>query len=257
MRNVIVAASLAANVGIVGLGAKLVWNRGGLDYIQRRLGMAPIRTDNGYSTRIALQQDLPLVRDEIAFVGDSLTDAMHWAEHFVGLPVRNFGIGSDTSSDVLNRIDTIAERRPAEVFLMVGVNDLGGHFAPSVVQENVRKIVEALREERSDTRVVLFSILPTTNPMTAESIPATNTALEALAAEIDLEYVDLYPAYTDATGAIRPDFTTDGIHLTSAGYRPWIDAVEELIGRDHHDRNVAEVEPPFLGGAASLLVGLP
>ena len=35
------------------------------------------------------------------------------------------------------------------------------------------------------------------------------------------EWLDVYPALADATGQLDPRYSSDGLHLSPAGYRAW------------------------------------
>ena len=67
----------------------------------------------------------PVQPGDVVFLGDSLTDEARWEELFAGLAVRNRGVPGDTTADVLARLEPIARAEPAQVFLMIGTNDLG------------------------------------------------------------------------------------------------------------------------------------
>jgi lysophospholipase L1-like esterase len=43
------------------------------------------------------------------------------------------------------------------------------------------------------------------------------------------QYVDLWPALADATGALRKEFTPDNLHLLPAGYRAWSGVLRPLL----------------------------
>lgn len=61
--------------------------------------------------------------NKIVFLGDSITYRFPWHEAFDGQAI-NRGIGSDTTVEILNRIDEIAKLNPKVVLVMVGINDL-------------------------------------------------------------------------------------------------------------------------------------
>ena len=77
-----------------------------------------------YHQRATLFTLLPKTKDDIIFIGNSITDGGEWSEMFNDLRIKNRGISSDISAAVLNRIAEVAKRKPAKVFLMLGVNDL-------------------------------------------------------------------------------------------------------------------------------------
>jgi lysophospholipase L1-like esterase len=79
---------------------------------------------------------------------------------------------------------------------------------------------------------VLFSVPPTRAVLYADAIDRCNAALAGLAAELDVEYVDMHDAFSDDDGTIREGLTTDGIHLSKAGYDLWVSRVAELLEAD-------------------------
>ncbi|HRN58259.1 MAG TPA: sialate O-acetylesterase, partial [Agriterribacter sp.] len=69
-------------------------------------------------------RSLPQTKNDILFVGNSITDGNEWNELFDNSKMKNRGISGDISAGVIHRIDEIANRKPGKVFLMIGVNDL-------------------------------------------------------------------------------------------------------------------------------------
>ena len=67
-------------------------------------------------------EHLEIQAGDVVFLGDSITEGGAWDELFPGVPVRNRGIGGDTTSGVLDRLDQITRGRPAKVFLKIGTN---------------------------------------------------------------------------------------------------------------------------------------
>ena len=74
---------------------------------------------------------------------------------------------------------------------------------------------------------MLQTILPRSDAR--EAVRESNRAIRELAAERDLQVLDLYAAFDDGTGALRPRETTDGIHLAAAGYQRWAAQLEQAL----------------------------
>ncbi|MBX2862025.1 MAG: hypothetical protein KTR27_00595 [Leptolyngbyaceae cyanobacterium MAG.088] len=55
----------------------------------------------------------------------------------------------------------------------------------------------------------------------SDRIRALNVQIEAIAQEQQVTYVDLHPAFSDDTGNLREELTTDGLHLNRFGYEVW------------------------------------
>ena len=77
-----------------------------------------------YEQRYSHFITLPDRPKSVIFLGDSITDSAEWSELFGDLHVLNRGISGDNTAGVLNRFGEIIQRKPAEVFLMIGIDDL-------------------------------------------------------------------------------------------------------------------------------------
>ena len=93
-----------------------------------------------YHQRATHFRTLPKTKNDILFLGNSITDGAEWRELFADNQVKNRGISSDISAGVVNRIDEIALRKPAKVFLMIGINDLSRNISTDSVFKNITRI---------------------------------------------------------------------------------------------------------------------
>ncbi len=67
---------------------------------------------------------LPDTRNEIVFLGNSITDGAEWYELLGNKRIRNRGISADVTEGILLRLDAITKLKPAKIFIMIGVNDI-------------------------------------------------------------------------------------------------------------------------------------
>lgn len=97
----------------------------------------PLFPDSLFSTyyhqRVSLFRSLPQTKDDIIFLGNSITDGGEWSELFADLSIKNRGISGDNSAGVLNRLDEVYSRHPVKVFLLIGTNDLARNLSPDSV----------------------------------------------------------------------------------------------------------------------------
>ncbi|MDP4224817.1 MAG: GDSL-type esterase/lipase family protein [Bacteroidota bacterium] len=171
--------------------------------------------------------DIDIPPEVIVMLGDSLTSGGHWAEDFNRPDIVNAGIGGDTISKLINRLDSILDAKPKAIFLMIGINDLlSGGRTPDYVRNNTERIILRLQEKSPSTIIFIQSLLPQSRvPGHDEDIIETNTKLKALCDTLELTYVDLYPLFLN-----RPDaYKTDKVHLIQAGYTIWEDAIRQYI----------------------------
>jgi lysophospholipase L1-like esterase len=145
----------------------------------------------------------------------------------------NQAISGESSGGLRNRLYLLDETNPEALFIMVGINDLiwGGSEADLVY--NVRMMINYLRQTHPDTRVVVQSILPHGGEASTwegrdrlvaidpDRIRAINDQIKLVAIETGADYLNLYPLFATGEGYLRPDLTTDGLHLNENGYMVW------------------------------------
>lgn len=183
---------------------------------------------NAWELRASLFEALPLGRGDIVMAGDSITHGGEWAEIFPDLPVKNRGIGGDTSAGVLERLDPLVAGRPAKFVLLIGTNDLGQDVPVEVVAGNVSRILARFRVESPGTRLYLQSVLPR-SPRYHPRIVALNARLRAVARLRGATWVDLHPHFVEADHGLRDEWTNDHLHLNGAGYLVWRDLLRPFL----------------------------
>ena len=172
-------------------------------------------------------EELPLSGGEVVFLGDSITAGGLWHEWFPNAPVVNRGIGADTTTGVLARLDT-AVRSPSKVFLLIGTNDIGMHHPSEITFSNARKIVEGIRRKAPEATLVIQSVMPRAAKY-RDKITRLNDIYLALADEFGASYLDLWPMLSDDNGALRKEYTLDNLHLNGLGYKSWAGILRPLI----------------------------
>jgi lysophospholipase L1-like esterase len=170
----------------------------------------------------------------IVFAGDSITRRFPLDDFFPrgagALPLVNRGINSDTVAGLERRWDrTIGNLRVDTLFLMIGTNDLLYRTADETA---IR--VEALLRRAPGARVVVQSMLPApaTRRGVHENAVRYNALLREMCARHGYTFLDLYPAFADARGEMKPGLQRDGVHPVAAGYRLWSEALRPYLERD-------------------------
>lgn len=171
----------------------------------------------------------------IVFIGDSITEAWGYerpalfAEHgFV-----NRGVGGETSGRIRARFrqDLLAAGARG-VHLMCGINDIAENEGPvplDEVQDNIAAMVSEARNLGlpawlgSVTPAASIAWNPEISP--GPSIAVLNRWLRDFAARSGAGFADYHAALATGTGALRPQYGTDGVHLSGAGYR----AIEPVL----------------------------
>jgi lysophospholipase L1-like esterase len=213
--NITTAAAFAVRVSRKG-GMRYLFER--LDLRDAEHQMLPFQAE----WRSQLRK-LPNTEGEIVFAGDSLIAAGPWSELYC--PIKNRGIGGETTKGLLDRLDEVTESQPRKIFFLVGANCLAADIPVAQIIRNYRKILERVHQESPHTRVFVISVLPVNQRLPGgpvqnnSTIRALNRQLRELAGEFEtVKFLDVFDAMTDANGDLRKDFTTDGMHLSLDGY---------------------------------------
>ena len=170
----------------------------------------------------------------VVFVGDKLTEAGAWSEWLPDLEVVNLGHAGDTTTDVLERLEEVIALQPGAVVLLIGTNDLSHRASVEQVVRGTEEILYKLRHELPQTRLVVQSLLPRERER-AEDIHEVNIHLRQYAAapSVKGEFVDLSALLGDAEGALRSEYTIDGLQLNEAGYHAWLEALRPVLAAAH------------------------
>ncbi|MFG6104787.1 GDSL-type esterase/lipase family protein [Leptothoe sp. EHU-05/26/07-4] len=141
----------------------------------------------------------------------------------------NQGISGDTTSGILKRLSAFANTSPDTIHLMAGVNDLKNGASDHEILTNLNQIMARLRQQHPYARVVVHSILPTRwENIPSSRVRSLNTRIAELTDYHQLDYLDLHPSFSNDTGNLRQELTTDGLHLNRLGYQVWQLALLEV-----------------------------
>jgi lysophospholipase L1-like esterase len=181
--------------------------------------------------RYSLFQKLPNRKNEIVFLGNSITNYCEWAELFQNSLVINRGIGGDITEGILARLHEVTESKPRKIFLMIGVNDLAKGKPIKGIATNYRSIIKAIKENSPETTLYIESVLPSVNRpgVINDSIVALNKEIRKLSNEYSLTYINLYDSFKDQDGNLKKELTEDGLHLKGEGYLIWKSLIEKYV----------------------------
>ncbi|WP_157094690.1 GDSL-type esterase/lipase family protein [Picosynechococcus sp. PCC 7003] len=141
----------------------------------------------------------------------------------------NQGISGENTSQILARLGTLNGLQPDTIYLMAGVNDLKQGVSEMTLLNNLRAIIHQLRCQHPETVIIVQSLLPTNHHyLRKDRAIRINQQLQAIATQEGVNYLNLYPLFTDANGGLRLELTTDGLHLSDAGYVQWQGALQRL-----------------------------
>lgn len=107
----------------------------------------------------------------VIFLGDSITEGFDLAKYFPKKRVLNRGISADVIGNALSKDDnrgvtkrldeSIFKCSPSEVFILIGVNDLGSGHKPETIEAGYREILQGIKSHSPNLPVHVQSLLPT------------------------------------------------------------------------------------------------
>ncbi len=170
---------------------------------------------------------------DVAFLGDSLTDGYDLGKYYPQYLTVNRGIGGDTTFGLEERLQVSAyDLKPKVSVILIGANNFDTMF------DNYENILKGFKENLPNTKVVLLSLTSMSGKWGKNNQKAAynNVKIKLLAEKYGYEFVDLYsPLLNLETGEIYAEYTTDGGHLTPAGYEVLTNTItptlKKLLGR--------------------------
>ncbi|BAU08588.1 G-D-S-L family lipolytic protein [Fischerella thermalis CCMEE 5330] len=150
----------------------------------------------------------------------------------------NQGISGENSTGLLKRLKLFDRTQPETIFVMIGINDLIQGKEDEIILQNHRRIVRYLRQVHPHTQIVIQSILPHGGKqanwegrekllaISNSRIQKLNQQLQTIAKTEGVKYLNLHPLFVNKQGHLRPELSTDGLHLNSQGYLVWSSALQ-------------------------------
>ena len=171
--------------------------------------------------------DIPAPAGRVVFMGDSITEGWDVAESFPGRPYVNRGISGQTTPQMLVRFRAdVIDLEPEVVVILAGTNDVAENTGPTTLVEiagNIASMAELALV--NGITPIIASVLPASEypwspgHMPDIKIPALNAMLKAYAEVRGVVYLDYFASMTDGENGLQAALTTDGVHLTAAGYQ--------------------------------------
>lgn len=199
-------------------------------------GMAPYH-DHYYKRFLQFMDEPAITSDNIVMLGNSLTEnGGDWGKRLGKKNVVNRGIIGDEVMGVYNRLHQILPGQPREMYLMIGINDVSHNLTADSIAGLIRLTVDRIQRESPQTKLHLQSLLPINESFgryklltgKTDLVPQINTLLKELAAEKQIDFIDLFPLFTEqGTNVLRRELTTDGLHLNEQGYKIWAKALKK------------------------------
>lgn len=176
---------------------------------------------------------------DLLLIGDSITQGWEgagkdvWAKYYTPRHAVNLGIGGDRTQHVLWRLDNgnIKGIHPKAAVLMIGTNNSGNN-TPEQIAEGITAIVQKLRKDLPETKILLLAIFPR-GADKSDSRRQVNEATNAIVSKLDdgkmVYYLDIGPAFLADDGTLSKEIMPDLLHLSPKGYQIWAEAIEPKL----------------------------
>lgn len=129
------------------------------------------------------------------------------------------GVSGETTEEMLLRFDRqVIRRAPDYVIILGGTNDLGWGLSIIQIMANLSRMYQTA--QKADIVPVACAVPSLLGA--DEFIPPRvelNRRIQQTANEMKLPFADLFTATSDSSGRLREEYSQDGLHLTSEGYR--------------------------------------
>ena len=167
----------------------------------------------------------PPPRGGVLFIGSS--SIRFWdtlAQDFPGVPVINRGFGGSEIRDSTWYADRIVvPYAPRMIVLYAGENDLESGRSPQQVRDDFHAFVARVRRDLPEVRIAYISSKP--SPLRVRMMEAerqANALIEADAARLNVQFIDVFTAMLDVHGQPRGElFGEDRLHMNRSGYELW------------------------------------
>ncbi len=177
---------------------------------------------------------------DIIFIGDSITQNFParptptwasvgkavWDKYYGGRQVLNFGVGADTTQNVLWRLENmdIKEFRPKVAVVLIGTNN--NTNTPAEIALGVQAVLAKTQQTFPGVKIILVSILP--NARATQKMADANVLIRPFADNRSIYYFDLAALMTPAGNSWK-GLGSDRLHLTLDGYELWASSMEPLL----------------------------
>ncbi|QUM80430.1 GDSL family lipase [Moritella sp. 5] len=205
-----------------------------VEKVGRRIGIyQPTEISDYYNTTTTYHKrmDGSVPEGATIFIGDSITQGLATAaisEYSV-----NYGIGSDTTIGVINRLPFYKSVTTAKsIVIAIGVNDLKRRDNSSIVK-NHQTILNLIPK---DKKIILSAVLPVDERVSSvkvsnKRILQLNSALKKMSTNyVNVIFINSSSMLQEPNGNLKSTFHTgDGVHLNTDGYRVWISQLRKAL----------------------------
>ena len=184
---------------------------------------------------------ISVIEPDIIFIGDSIIEYYPLQELLgTSKAIVNRGIRGYQTGLLLDNLDAhLYGDAVDQIVILIGTNDIGKDIPMNEALNNLESVIQTISRDYPLSQIKLVSILPvnegedfkqTVYIRTNEKIKAWNQAYQDLAsAYMQVEFVPVFENLLDQEGQLTADYTTDGLHLSVAGYQALSSTLKKYI----------------------------
>ena len=184
---------------------------------------------------------ISVIEPDIIFIGDSIIEYYPLQELLgTSKAIVNRGIRGYQTGLLLDNLDAhLYGDAVDQIVILIGTNDIGKDIPMNEALNNLESVIQTISRDYPLSQIKLVSILPvnegedfkqTVYIRTNEKIKAWNQAYQDLAsAYMQVEFVPVFENLLDQEGQLKADYTTDGLHLSVAGYQALSNTLKKYI----------------------------
>lgn len=200
-----------------------------------------VKEQGKIQTKYRHLNNVSVVEPDILFIGDSIVEYYPLQELFgTSKTIVNRGIRGYQTGLLLENLDAhLYGGAVDKIVLLIGTNDIGKDVPVNEAFNNLEAIIQSIARDYPLTEIKLLSILPvnegeeykqTVYIRTNEKIQEWNQAFQELAsAYMQVEFVPVFDSLIDQAGQLKKEYTTDGLHLSVAGYQVLTKALKDYL----------------------------
>lgn len=190
-----------------------------------------LKEQSKIQTKYRHLNQVSVVEPDILFIGDSIVEYYPLQELFgTSKTIVNRGIRGYQTGLLLENLDAhLYGGAVDKIVLLIGTNDVGKDVPVNETLNNLEAIIQSIARDYPLTEIKLLSILPvnegeeyqqTVYIRTNEKIQKWNQVYKELSsAYMQVEFLPVFDSLTDQESQLKKDYTTDGLHLSVAGYQ--------------------------------------
>lgn len=181
--------------------------------------------------------------DDALFIGDSRTVGLSQYSNWKN-PVYYADVGltvyhvfdkeiANVNGETMNIDQALQRQKFGKIYVMLGINELGRGTTETFAKK-YSQVIERIRELQPDAIIFIEGIMGVSKKKSDsdpifnnKNIQERNAAIESLADNNSVFYIDVNQAIMDDSGGIPSEYTFDNVHLKAAYYSIWTNYLME------------------------------